>query len=378
MLKLGLRRLVFLVFTVVVLSVVAQGQNSSKSIAPSHVLTASQMNAVLSALPEADALIYVNPKRILNDAAPKIMSEADIAKMRQQFTDLKQSAGVDPSTIDFLIVAIRFRKPSADLTFQAPEVLVVSSGDFSAESLLTMARLAFQERVREEKYGSKSLSITTIEDVAKEAEKNPLLKSFTEIGLVSLNTNTIASGSVSYVKAAIDAMDGRERISQDTLNSLLRDTNALVSVAGSPWTSFGKSFGLMGIEGSPRTAKCDTRLGEFYAALTTDGNNFKLQGALNADNPDTAKIINNLLLGLMKSVPSEGADAKAFPSLLKKINISPKDNEVVLQADFPTQMVADFVREKMKPKPPGETKSAAAPTPKKTPRRVTRRRRSGT
>ena len=160
MLKLGLRRLVFLVVTVVVLNVVAQGQNSSKSMAPSHVLTASQMNAVLSALPEADALIYVNPKRILNDAAPKIMSEADIAKMRQQFTDLKQSAGVDPSTIDFLIVAIRFRKPSADLTFQAPEVLVVSSGDFSAESLLTMARLAFQERVREEKYGSRSVSYT--------------------------------------------------------------------------------------------------------------------------------------------------------------------------------------------------------------------------
>jgi len=378
MLNLSLRRLVVLVVTVMVLNVVAQGQNSSTSVAPSSVVTTSQINAVLSALPEADALIYINPKRILNDAAPKIMSEADIAKMRQQFTDLRQAAGIDPSTIDFLVVAVRFRKPSADLTFQAPEVLVVSSGDFSAESLLTMARLALQERLREEKYGSKSLSITTIEDIAKEAEKNPLLKSFTEIGLVSLNTNTLASGNVSYVKAAIDAMEGHDRISQDALNSLLRDTNALVSIAGSPWTSFGKSFGLMGIEGSPRSGKCDTRLGEFYAALTTDGNNFKLHGALNADNPDTARIINNLLLGLMKSVPSEDGDAKSFPSLLKLINISPKDNEVVVQADFPAQIVADFVRKQLKPKTSAETKSVAAPTPKKTPRRVVRRRRSGT
>jgi hypothetical protein len=381
MLKCFLQRPLRLVLTLTLLSVVAQAQNSTNPITPQvKIASASQINAALSALPEADTLIYINPQRILNEVAPKVLPEADVAKMRQQFSDLKHSAGVDPSSIDFLVVAVRFRKPAADLSFQAPEFLVVGSGDFSAESLLTLARLGLQEKAREEKYGSKTLSVTTIDDIAKEAEKNPFLKSFTEIGLVSLNTNTIASGNVPYIKAAIDAMEGRDRISQNTLNSLLRDTNALISIAGSPWTSLGKSFGLMGLDGAPRTSRCESRLGEFYASVTMEGNNFKLNGALNADNPDTAKIVNNLLSGLMKNMQSEGPEAKSFPSFLKMVNLSARESEILLQAEFPMQMVADFVREQMKPKTKDEAKSSAAPAsaPSKKPRRVIRRRRSGT
>ncbi|HEY6120471.1 MAG TPA: hypothetical protein VIV66_10950 [Pyrinomonadaceae bacterium] len=380
MLKFRIRTVAVLTVVVVVcFGAQAQDQRSAAVSQAVTTIAAAQSNSVLSALPDADTLIYINPQRILNDAAPKVLSEGDVAKMRQQFGDLKRTVGVDPSQIEFVVMAVRFHRPSADLTFQAPEFLIVSSGDFSAESFLTLARLGLQEKLREEKYGSKTLAETTIDDIARQAEKNPFLKSFSEIAMVALNSNTLAAGSVSYVKAAIDAVDGRDRINQTTLNSLLRDPNALISMAGSPWSSFAKSFGLMGTVAAPRAAKCDLGLGDFYAAVTIEGANFKLRGAMNADNPDTAKIISNLLGGFLKSMAPENGDAKSFPSMLRRMSLVARDNEVVLDAEFPQQMVADLIREHMKPKQQiTTTKPAEVTSPVKKPRRTIRRRRAGT
>ena len=38
--------------------------------------------AALANLPEADALIYVSPQRILNEAAPRVIAPAELTKMR--------------------------------------------------------------------------------------------------------------------------------------------------------------------------------------------------------------------------------------------------------------------------------------------------------
>ena len=135
----------------------------------------------------------------------------------------------------------------------------------------------------------------------------------------------------------------------------------------------------MGTDTAPRAAKCESRLGDYYAAVTMAGTNFKLEGAMNAENPDTAKIISNLLGGLMRTLPGMAADAKSFPSMLRMINLTAKENEVVLQAEFPQQMVLDMIREQMKPK---ATKTVSSPpeatSPVKKPRRVIKKRRSGT
>ena len=89
----------------------------------------------LSSLPEADALLYISPQRIFNDAAPKVMPAAHIAKMRSAFDDVKKSTGIDPSKVDFFVIAVRFKKPAADLSFVPPDFMAVVGGDFSADSL---------------------------------------------------------------------------------------------------------------------------------------------------------------------------------------------------------------------------------------------------
>jgi hypothetical protein len=325
---------------------------NSVAVAPATTTSSLPSQAVmnsLASLPEADALIYINPQRILNEVLPKFLPPKDLEDMRKGFDEAKKSAGIDPAKIDYFVIAVRFKRPTTDLNFQAPEFMLVSSGDFSADSLLVMARMASQGKLRDEKYGSKTMGLMTIDPIAKESEKMPLLKSFTEVGIVALNANTIAAGSPGYLRAAIDAGDGKERISTEALNALVRDPNALISFAGSPWHSFAKSFGMMGTETTPHPARCELKMGDVYAALTMDDKNFMIRGVSNADNPDTAKILANLYSGLLQYASSSIPD-ESTKSLLKGLAITAEGDEVLLRADFPQQVVMDLIQNLMKPK----------------------------
>ena len=332
---------------------------------------AQNPHAALSTLPEADTLIYISPQRILNEAAPRLMAPADLTEMRNTFAELKKSAGIDPSSVEYIVMAMRFNKPATDLSFVAPDVMVVVGGDFSSDSLMTLGQLYLQDKVRVEKYGSKTITLMKIDPIAAEAEKTPLLKPYTEVGVVPLTANSLAFGNLRYLKSAIDAAEGNGRISAASLESLLRDPNALISASGAPLASFAKSFGMMGLENTSRESHCDTRFGNFYAAVTMTGSNFSLRGAMNADNPDTAKIIQGLLWGLLQqgigAVPDKDAQ-----TMLKALKLTAKDNEIVVEADIADTLVADFVKSVMAP--PVAKVQIASPNP--APKRRVRNKRT--
>lgn len=355
------------------IAVNANGQSTATLKRGFETVPAANQNvaAALANLPEADTLIYINPRRILNDAAPKVVVAAELAKMRAVLDDVKKSLGVDPSTLDYVVVAMRFHKPSADLSFVPPEVIAVASGDFSADSLMTVAGLALQEAVREEKHGTRTIAITKIDPVAAAAEKTPLLKSFSEIGFAVLNTNTIAIGSIGYLKAAMDAIDGTGRISNTAISSLVRDPDALISAAGSPLTAFAKSFGLLGTQVTPRDPRCETAFGNFYAAVTMEGNSFIVRGAMNADNPDTARIINSLLSSLLQQAVSSVPD-KSAQSILNGLKLTASESEVVISGAIPQAMVADLIRQPSATVTSGSSQPAKKPAVRKKRRPVKR------
>lgn len=344
---------------------------SAPATSASGISAPQDIRATLASLPEADTLIFINPRRIINEVAPRVMAPKDLEGMRKTFADINQFAGVDPAKVDFIVVAVRFRKPTGDLKFVPPEFMAVTSGDFKSESLMNLARMASEGKLRDETYGEKTLSLMTIDPIAKEAEKNPFLKSFAEVGVVALSANSIAVGTPNYLRAAIDAAGGNARISVENLNSLLRDPSVLASVAGSPMESFSRSFGIFGTETNPRAPKCDSNLGDFYVALTMDATNFMLRGAMGADNPDTANIMNSLFSGFLRQAGSF-MPGKAEQSVLNSLQLTAKDNEVVLSADFPQQMVIDFIKSQSQPKKE-DAATTSAPTPAKKP--VVRRKR---
>ncbi len=346
------------------------------STTPAHTTSAPAPQSIIASLanlPEADLLFFINPQRVLNELIPKVMPAKDVEEMRKGFEAAKQMAGVDPTKVDYIVLAVRVRKPTGDLNFQPPEIMAVASGDFSSEALIVLARMASQGKLRDEKYGNKTLGLMTIDPIVKEAEKNPILKSFTEVGVVTLTANSIAVGSPSYLRAAVDAGEGKERISAETLNSLVRDPNVLISIAGRPWHAFAKTFGMQGTETTPRDPRCASKIGDFYAAVTMDATNFMLRGAVNEDNPDTAKIFSNLFSGLLRYASIAAKDPMA-QGLVKSVVIAAEGDEVTVRADLPQQMVIDMVRKQMMP-PPKKAESAA-PAPEKPAKPPVRRRRT--
>ena len=323
-----------------------------------RAVVAQNSAAALASLPEADALIYVSPQRILNEAAPRVMPPAELTKMRATFADLKKSVGIDPSAIEYLVIAVRFNKPATNLSFVAPDLMAVVGGDFSSDALISLGQTYLQDKVRVEKHGSKSILVMKVDPIAAQAEKTPILKPYSEVGIVPLSANSIAIGNLRYLQAAVDAAEGNGRISAATLESLLRDPNVLASASGAPLAAFAKSIGMMGLENTSRESRCDTSFGNFYSAVTMTGTGFQLRGAMNADNPDTAKIINNLLSGLMQ----QGIDAvpdKQAQAILQSLKMSARDNEIVWEADIPDKVVADYIR--MEPK---AATSVSKPVPK--------------
>jgi hypothetical protein len=325
---------------------------------------AQNPHTALASLPEADALIYVSPQRILNEAAPRVVDPAELTKMRSAFADLKKSVGIEPSSVEYLVIAVRFNKPASDLSFVAPDIMAVIGGDFSSDSLMTLGQLYLQDKVRVEQYGSKAITLMKIDPIAAEAERNPILKPFTELGVVPLTANSLAFGNLRYLKSAIDAANGNGRISAASLESLLRDPNALISASGAPLASFAKSFGMLGLENTTRESRCDTSFGNFYAALTMTGTSFSLRGAMNADNPDTAKIIHGLLSGFMQQGISAVSDKDA-QTMLKALKVTARESEIVVEADIPDKVVADMLKSASKPstKEPAKTSAPATKRP---------------
>lgn len=329
------------------------------------VAPAQDPRASLSTLPDADVLIYISPQKLLNEAAPRLLPATEITKMRTSFADMKKGVGIDPASVEYLVIAIRFHKPSGDLSFIAPDIMAVAGGDFSSDSLVSLAELALQDKVRIEKHGAKNIAVMKSAEFAGAAASNPMLKSFAEIGAVALSPNSIAIGNLPYLKSAIEASEGAGRINIATLESLLRDPNALLAASGAPIASFAKAFGLFGTETTPRESRCDTPFGNFYAAITMSGTKFNVRGAMNADNPDTARIISGLLAGLMQQGISAVPDKQA-QSILQSIKMTPRDNEIVWEADIPEQAIADFLKS-----------TASKPAPKQTsPKPAVRRKRS--
>ncbi len=320
---------------------------------PAHAQTAANAQAnmeSLSTLPESETLVFLNAPRIVNEAIPRLLPEKEGRDFRAGLDSVKAFTGIDLRNLEFIVLAMRFNKPSGGMIYPLPEAMFAMRGDFNAEGLIGMAMMASEGKLKEEKYGSHNLNVLKLEDIAKGASKSPFGANFSEIAIATLDPHTIAVGNIAYIKAALDAADGRGRIKTETLQSAMREPNALISISGSPVMSFAKSFGLRMADNHDNNCNCGTRFGDFYVGLNMDAQDFKLMGAMNADNPETAVIIRNMLNGAFEQAKTMVPDKDA-QKIFNEMKLIAEGSEVLLQASLSQDMAAQYVREMMAPKP---------------------------
>ncbi len=197
--------------------------------------------AALSSLPDSQAVLYVNARRILNEAMPRMMPPADYQKMLAE----AQKFGFDVRGIEYVAVGARLADPAP--ANGLPEVVVVMRGNFNADALLALGRMvAGAENIqpRSETYGSKTLEIINLESLNKKPEgaaggtgsgtgeggeepPKPKPMPYPEIAVMALDQNTLVAGVPSYVKAMVDAAAGRGALRSSMVDLAARDPQAL-------------------------------------------------------------------------------------------------------------------------------------------------------
>ncbi|HLL74940.1 MAG TPA: hypothetical protein VK421_06715 [Pyrinomonadaceae bacterium] len=357
--------------------------------------------AALAALPDSQAVLYVNARRITNDALPRVMPVAQLDKF---FGELRKNVNVDLRSVEYVVLAARYDVNSFDAT-NVPDFGVAVRGGFNADALLSALRIAQPAQHRAETHGDKRIDLYTVQfespkaDTAADAAPAPdaakpqPMKLPTEFAIVSLGPDELLAGTPAYVRAAIDARGGGQRVRADLVDLALQNPDSLVSLTGDLPPNLSKLFdaaaGAAGQSGAAagmmneEIRRLADSLRQLRLSLTMTPGQFGVQATLRTERPEDARALSGLVdfgvaaveQGVRKELASAKtvkarADAQKVLSLIKSLGNTASDRDLTLSLNVAQATVADFVKQMSAPKP-----KQAAP-PRRARARTTARRRS--
>lgn len=333
----------------------------------------------LSSLPDSQVVMFVNARRITNEALPRVASPA---KYESVFADAKRMANVDLRQIEYVLVGVRLTNaPSSAL---APvEFGVVVRGGFNADALVSFARLAQQGLYRDETHGGKTITIFKVSfdndaNRGTSVAQSPQPVSPSEVAVVALSADALLIGTPSYVTSALDARENESaRVKTDLVDLALRNPDALVSLAGELPPSVSKYLDsadgnkdLKNLFLNDETRRLIDSIRQIQASVNMTAAQFGLQTILRADSPENARAISGLVTTginaaeaeIRKAAAKRGGrltadDERAMSALTTLTNIA-SDNDLTLSVSVPQSTVTEMLRDK--PHAPATAKRSAA------------------
>lgn len=347
----------------------------------------------LTNFPDSQVVMYVDSQRIFNEALPRLIPQAELDKM---FADALREAKFDMRSIHFVAVGARFQEPVSLKT--PPDFIVMVKGDFNADGLLSMARMALNENGTSEDYKGRTLTIFKMkkkEQAAPAASDGgdgvkpsapPAAFPFSELAAVSFDSNTLVVGVPAYVRAAVDAAAGEPqgRIRADLLDLVTRNPDNLLSFAGDIPASLLDMMKSMGAPQNEEINRVVASLRQVQLAVQMTAADFGVQSIVRTDTAESANGLNGLVsMGLsfarmgiedkLQKVPAgkarEREGMQAVLDAITSVRNTASDNEVLVNFSVPQAKIATFVQQEM-----ARRKAAATQKKKTTPRRTTRRR----
>lgn len=370
--------------------------------------------AAVAALPDSQAVIYLNARRITNDALPRVMPQAQLDKF---FGEVQQKVRIDLRSVEYVVLAARYDVNNFN-TSTVPDFGVAVRGGFNADGLLSFLRLAQPAQHRAETHGDKRIDVYTVQfDTPKEtptpaapdaapdasptpdAAQPPPMKLPTEFAIVSLGPDELLAGTLAYVRSAIDARGGSgSRIRTDLVDLALQNPDALVSLTGDLPPNLSKLFdsaaGMAGEQSATDGLMNDElrrladSLRQLQFAVTMRPAEFGLQAILRTERPEDARSLSGLVdLGvatfegginkdLAKAKTAKArADARELLALLKSLGNTARDRDLTLSLDVAQTTVADFVKQMSAPPKTSVRAAEKAPRPARPKKRAAPRRR---
>ncbi len=339
----------------------------------------------LSALPDSQAVLYINARRIVNEVLPRLMPAADYQKMLGE----AQKVGFDARGIDYVAVGARMADPAP--ANNLPEFVVVVHGNFNADTLLALGRVvAGSQNINPttEAYGSKTIHLLNLQNVGRKpegadgeggAKSQPM--PYPELAVAALDANTLVAGVPSYVRATVDAAGGRGALHPSMVSLASHDPGALWSLTVELPPNMAEMLHRVGAPANKEADEMIAWVKQVSLAQGMDALNYTLSASVLTDAPEHASAFSGLVrMGLLaaqtglngefaKMTPKhkDYAKARAALNVIKTFVNRTEGNTLILSASVPQKAVADLIREER-----GSKKSASPQGA--TPRRRARRR----
>jgi hypothetical protein len=332
--------------------------------------TGAQTDArrALSGLPDSQAVLYVNAQRIIHDVLPRVMPPAQYAKMLSE----AQKVGFDARGIDYVAVGARLSDPPPANFL--PEFVVVIHGNFNADTLLALGRVAAGANnvtPRSETYGSKTLEIIDLESLDKkfdpakgadgEGESTRKPFPYKEVAVMALDANTLVAGVPAYVRALVDASGGRGALKSSMVDLAARDPQALWSLTIELPPNLYEQFRKFG---APANAEAEQMVGwvkQVSLAQGMDALNYTMSASVLTDAPEHASAFSGIVrMGVLaaqtalssaaaKQTPKhkDYAQTRAGLDAIKSFVNRTEGNTLLLSVSVPQKTVHDLVRKEM-------------------------------
>ncbi len=347
---------------------------------------------ILTNFPDSQVVVYVNAQRIFNEAAPRVVPQR---KLDETFEKMKRDAmGFDVRSVHHVAAGVRFRgepKPGA-----LPEFLVLIKGDFNADALLSLVRMAMPNNVTEEAYGARTINIFRMTPPAQppaegDAQQQPSADGtappkspppFNELAVVAFDANTVVVGVPDYVRAAVDAESKTEaRLKSDLLDLATRNADDLFSMVGDVPEGIAQYIPGGAGQQNAEISKLVNSIKQVQAAVSMNATDFGIQSIVRTDTPDSARAISGMIAiglraaeaGIQKDLDkTPRADAKKRQGLQSALTVvramtnNANGSEVTIATAIPQKTVAGFVQNEL-------NKSQTAKPKITTKRRVRRR-----
>lgn len=323
----------------------------------------------LTNFPESQAVLYINARRLINEAAPAIVPPEMLNKT---LADVKQF--IDLNGLDYVIAGARLKGGQVSLK-EVPEVLLIVRGNFSADGLLSMARMAGQGMYVQETHGGKTINLFTLNKPAPAGgggEQSGRKFPIDQIAATALDANTLAIGIPSYLRDAIDAGAAggdRARLKPELVELAMSDANTLVSFVTDVPSGMSQHLRAFGMPPNAEVDRMLDALRQVQLSVNMQPSLFGAQTTLRMAGAEQATALSGLVnMGvrflegeIQKEVTKTGGkDDKAVGALhvLKSLTNTSRGNDVVLNVSFQQDALAAIIRKELTPK---KQETAVAP-----------------
>lgn len=297
---------------------------------------------VLSYLPASDGIAIVDVRRLLNETMPRILA-GDAAKLAQANAEIdkfKTRTGIDPRAFDRVVLGTHFTYPSPRVT--RLETVAIARGTFDAKALTASARTAANGKYREEKYRGATISIIPVNDQMKLLGVWDMR--INELAVCALDSTSLAIGSVTTVRAAIDA--GKSGKASAELAALAtRDPKAVIGFGANLPKELMTNLNV----GNDTIAKDAGSIRQVYGSIGSTETDVSLMLVARTDSAEAASNLNDTVTGLKqlgglfigRMAPEKKALAQAA---LDNLKITTRGTELEIRTQVAAANLASVIK----------------------------------